>query len=833
MAEHISLSRELPEEGALSYDFLRAEGLRLLQSLAGEVWTDYNAHDPGITLLEQLCYAITDVAYRIDLDIGDLLYNKDDHAFEYEFGPAQILTCNPVTLLDIRKVIIDVPGVKNAWVEKVRQPQPPLYYHPSDCSLHLVNADNAETVEVKGLYRITFEKEELSQDTGTRLLAEVKKRLHACRGLCEDFEEILLLDAEPVKLHGSIMIGHTDDVDELVANVMYRLARYLSPRVPFHTMQEMLDKGKRIDEIFDGPTLAHGFIDDDELLRYDLKSEVRVSELIREIMKEDGILVVNELRISSGSSHALDEWILELDPAKAPKLDFKGTSKRLTFQKKGLLVKIDWERVHQLFQHMLTTDRAQPLERAFRDILMPEPEDWQLADYYSIQNQLPATYGIGHHGLPDSATQARHDQRQNLKAYLVFFEQLLADYLMQLDHVKKLLGFETLDGKSYFKQSLLGAVPGLEEVLVSKQAYETYLEEDEEGEPRTRRNRFLNHLLAIFGENFHSYSTLQQGFAKDREHAALELIEDKSLFLKEYPDLSKDRGKGFDYSREAWHTANVSGLAKRISRKLGIRDYTCRPLAETPTEGFHLIEHVLLRPHPQDVFQYTDGLTARTIDHFEAGHASGWTRCVTRDHRLIKGDLIAIKGADAYAGQHEAYPLGLDTFEINIPFTGLPKEKVIWRHAGLDTRYLVLTHLIPEVVASRVPEFTTCKAPDHRLEEHERIRIIGDAKYDGVYQVTNLTEDTFDIPRKFQQGKNRIRWVPENVMKDPYSLQVTLIFPNWVGRFQDETFRQFTEKMVRQETPAHLTVYVQWVGSDEMEELDEAYQDFLTALKTR
>ena len=34
------------------------------QKFSGEKWTDYNYHDPGITLLEQICYAITDLGYK-------------------------------------------------------------------------------------------------------------------------------------------------------------------------------------------------------------------------------------------------------------------------------------------------------------------------------------------------------------------------------------------------------------------------------------------------------------------------------------------------------------------------------------------------------------------------------------------------------------------------------------------------------------------------------------------------------------------------------------------------------------------------------------------------
>ena len=122
----MTISKTLPGESALNYEFLRAEGIRHIQRLAGHIWTDHNIHDPGITILEQLCYAITDLSYRIDKDIPDLLGRVGESTYSELYGPASILTVNPVTMLDIRKVIIDIPGVKNAWVEKVN----PAVLHP-------------------------------------------------------------------------------------------------------------------------------------------------------------------------------------------------------------------------------------------------------------------------------------------------------------------------------------------------------------------------------------------------------------------------------------------------------------------------------------------------------------------------------------------------------------------------------------------------------------------------------------------------------------------------------------------------------------------------------
>ncbi len=57
----------------LDFDKLRSEGIAYLGKLAGKIWTDHNVHDPGITILESLCYALLDPGYRTNLPVEDIL----------------------------------------------------------------------------------------------------------------------------------------------------------------------------------------------------------------------------------------------------------------------------------------------------------------------------------------------------------------------------------------------------------------------------------------------------------------------------------------------------------------------------------------------------------------------------------------------------------------------------------------------------------------------------------------------------------------------------------------------------------------------------------------
>ena len=793
--------------------------------MAGNTWTDHNTHDPGITMLEQLCYAITDLAYRIDYDIKDLLGTDEGSSYSDLFGPATVLTINPVTPLDLRKIVIDVEGVKNAWVEKVPQ-----------ATLGQSAGEENAVAQPKGLYRVLVEKDELVE-VGPGLLTHVRAKLQACRGVCEDFEEVQLLDPQYIRLQGSIDIsGTVDDVNQLVADVLFSVASHLSPQVSFYTLQQLLEKGKRTDEIFDGPLLTHGFVDNDELLRHTRKQEIHTSDVIREIMDVEGVLAIDELSIASGTD-TVKSWLLPLDPVKTPKLDVRNIRdalKDLRFTSQGLEASVNPGQVEELYKEktkaLLTRRALHPEEQ---DILLPETQDRKLSSYYSIQNHLPANYGIGISGLPGSAPEERKAEAKQLKAYLALFEQLLANYFSQVAHFRDLVSFEGEDTRTYFPQSLLGAISGLEEVLESKESYLAFLHEKSSDAQVNlkRKNRFLNHLLARFGEQFTSYGMLQ-GASKEDYEAAKKLIADKSRFLRDYPGLSGKRAKGYDYFQSYWQNDNISGLEKRIARKLGIEDCTRRNLGDGDTEGFHMIEHILLRPHSKDPYLFRAHYTPAKITAFEASETAGHTRCVSEGHTLQEGEQIRIRGAANFDKEYFVRTAGAGFFEIEETFQAPPTEATC-RRTQPDLRYWILTKPVLAFSASPQQGHTSCEVMEHQLQEGDRIEIAGTQHYDGIHQITGVTEKGFDILTPFVEEETTGRWMRAGALADPYSLQLTFVLPEWMERYQNQQLKSFVENTIREETPAHLTVYIQWLSQPSMQLFDRAFHRFLSAIHKR
>ncbi len=673
----LTLSTAPLEHSAMDYAFLRQAGMRHLERLAGQVWTDFNAHDPGITILEQVCYALTDLGYRINYELPDLLTRAGEPTYDSLYSPAQILTSQPVTLGDLRKLVIDVEGVKNAWIEPIEAQTIPLFFQASENALSLQgDALTAEPIYLKGLYRVLIEiSDVLYIDSAVQqqeIIRQVAHRLHANRGLAEDFEEIRILEPESIQVQANIEIEAVEDAEAVLLEIYRRVADYISPSVRFYTLSQLLAAGKPIDEIFEGPLLEHGFIDSEELRQAQRRTVLHTSDLIRAIMDVVGVRAVRTISLAAGG--APEAWSLNLDPNKVPKLDPRGSA--ITLERNRLAAGVNVASVvNTHYQALRHATARHNLALGERDLQPPPGRDRHLENYYSLQHQFPATYGIGVMGLPESATPQRQAQAKQLKAYLMFFDQLLVNYFSQLAHMKDLFSFSGRTDPTYFSQPIDDPRLGLDGIRrLEPAAHQARLQQIAENPYVTeaqpdfrRRNRFLNHLLARFAEQFTDYSLILYGVMSEVGSLAVEkLVQDKQTFLQDYPQLSQARGTGFNYLLP-WSSTNSSGLEQRLRRKLGLGE---------PAERFYVVEHILLRPMADDLQQ-------------------------------------------------------------QVPLLADPR------------------------------------------------------------------------------------------LKDPYSLQISFVFPNWPPRFKNPDFRAFIERTIREETPAHLTLTLHWLNQPAMTAFETAYQDWL------
>src|SRR5262249_38394475 len=126
-----------------------------------------------------------------------------------------------------------------------------------------------ERILFRGLYQVQLDplpKAGMPPSTANIEIANcVLGRLLAQRGLCEDFEPPQPLCSEEIAVKATIETDSTKNGPEILAQIYQRLADYIAPPIRFYTLDQMLDSGARVEEIFEGPPLQRGFIKAEEL----------------------------------------------------------------------------------------------------------------------------------------------------------------------------------------------------------------------------------------------------------------------------------------------------------------------------------------------------------------------------------------------------------------------------------------------------------------------------------------------------------------------------------------------------------------------------------------
>jgi len=293
------------EQISMDYARLRDEGVNLLGRLAGMQWTDFNTHDPGITILEQLCYAITDLGYRIAYSMPELLAGGDAGLP----GPEAILPSDPVTPADVRKAALDVDGVGNAWVEDTGG-EPPFYHDAASAELRLrpgAALSDAAPVQMRGLIRVVVQTTE--QISGEAALTQVAARLHAGRALGSDLA-VSLVGVTQVDLQVALETGVVDDPAQLAAEILDAIEGYLAPSARFLGRADAGAQGRTLADLLEGPLLAHGFVDQ----LPEQRRTVYVSDLLHAILDVPAVKAVRSLVLRGAAPAAAGRRISRRGP---------------------------------------------------------------------------------------------------------------------------------------------------------------------------------------------------------------------------------------------------------------------------------------------------------------------------------------------------------------------------------------------------------------------------------------------------------------------------------------------------------------------------------------
>ncbi|WEN13757.1 hypothetical protein PY254_10925 [Rhodanobacter sp. AS-Z3] len=942
---------------SVDYYQLRRQGIGHVQQAGSQQWTDYNIHDPGITILEALCYAITDVGYRVEWNIEDILapaVPAADPARPYPdqtfYTAREVLTVNPPTIADFRRLLIDLPGVSDAWVlckscacevsywaycdltgnlllqygQPASPPNPAsetwvlgLYeslleldddpelgdlndrlveqnsvYHDSDgahpilmelrfpdiallerdawqrfltddasfadteafsieltrlgatrtynvfdlpdpadrhaylrqqwggvfyVSLSISFSGSPAVIDIQNAALRVFADDAVRNTVGaeawrTRFtdatsagfvlryrkkakaaaaaVAGAKAALQQQRNLGEDYCLIDCAGAEQVAVCADIEVRPDADIERVQAGIWFALEQYMTPPVPFRTLQELQGRDVAVEDIFNGPALANGFIEDADLAAAQLKTMLHTSDMIHLLMDIDGVLAVNQLRMTKYDDEGLvvagaadpvwinDQpiydpartsaaWLLAISPRHQPRLYLNQS--RFLFYKDGLpfLPRMD-EATDTLNQLRGDADRPKD-PGAPNDLPVPAGVYRQPEDYFPVQNSFPLTYGIGPDGLPPRALPARKAQARNLKAYLLVFEQLLGNALAQLAHSSDLFSLDASITRTYFvKQLDASTIKDLTDIAdpikLTRAAVEALVETP--AGFQTRRNAFLDHLLARFGEQFNEYTLLLTQATGDVV-AKEQLIASKIAFLRRYPAVSHDRARAFNYQIEPNAPGNEPGIKQRINLLLGYPDLSYQWTAGAPVAGVYLVDYQLVDGLGTAQLEGTLSVTAGSV-----GNAGEGAYRVLLDRMILdeaytvapvaggKFGLVLDEVSSAEIGRSPA------TFATAAEALALKAMLLSW---SAGARILVIEHILL------------------------RPKFIGDALYPACCEDSCSTCGS----------------------ADPYSFRLTYVMPGWTAQYTDNLdLRRYANRTIERETPSHLLAKTCWVGND-------------------
>lgn len=769
------IRRRPKDDGPLNFWSLRAEGLAAVQALSGERWTDYNLHDPGVTILEQLCYALTGLVYRADFPVADHLATPDG---DLDFAalalhPADVaFPCRPTTARDYRQLLLD-------HLERA-----------IDASVEPAGSDEGAP---RGVWRAQLRLPHGAHDDGTQVEREALRLLRANRNLGEDFEaEAARVEPRWCELQAEIEIGGPRDAADVLAEVYLFCERWIEAAEPLAGLLSLRAQGATLEEAFDRPPVQRGVAQGSSARG----QRLFVADLMAGLEAVEGVQGVRSLAlVVQGHAHRDSVqrqgagWALRLRvPDTGPQ-----AAEQIVLTRRGTTVQPDALRVHTRYLDLLAAERSNqaappggfmgPRPRGVHRTLGPHP---------ALQDLFPAVYGINHFGLEPGAR--RHDQAMawQLKGYLALFDQVLAHAGEQLAHVREL--FTVGDGaRQTYWWRMLGeaSIPGITHELYTDDAQRieraVYHGHDDYED---RKGRLVDYLLSLHGES-HPQSTLRQ-FPGPYSPAELEsmLFQSKLAMLRDIVRFSRDRAAAFDDSRPAWdEPGNESGLQRRVGLLLAFRHTHTRSLVEA-LQRKGLEPSASARGEHRERPEHWQRLALPPVPATALPRLGAFA-----ERQVSEAALRAGASADRYG----IVPRAGGGVQL---FLGPDEHGGYWR----------LGHFDDEAAAAR--EAAQLRAGLLRIDQEA----------EGLFVVEHLLLRPIGESAAHQQLRE------QGVLDDSdLDLRLSVVLPAWPMRCREPNFRELAAETVLLNTPAHLQSHCLWLEYGAMRDFERRLRHWLKA----
>ncbi len=470
------------------YTALQQKTLSELQRLSGEVWTDFNAHDPGVTIADISNYVLTELDYKLGFDLIDYMTTSNGEFSSERYGlfsPMDVYPTNPVTKNDYRELI-------HAAFPTLERVKVNCDIDTGDFTIHIECSPFDSNIDIK---------------------ERVMDYFHKYRNLCENLSSVTIVEAIQLSLHSEIVLESGGDATYILAKIYYCIMRYLAGSISVERQDMHSIRGVSYEDLFDGA------INGVEVTIP--KQRGTEQELIKLLKRIKGVRRIKTCYFVNQEGHIVNDF----------KDGYRVTIPKVTedFRVNILIdntsMSIDMNRFTESLQALYfsrTSKRYKPqdakkcevpiynntpLKGVFRDVF----------SHSSIVNDFPQCY------------QYRESNTSSITTYLSLFDSLIKRGLRELKELKQLLSIEDTGSTILSRMQVQESVDGKEGV--SSELYRnTY-------EIKMAYLDMLDHLYGV--ESYPSWMS-NMNYYGDSENV---IVSRRMALLRNIPELTRNKFK--------------------------------------------------------------------------------------------------------------------------------------------------------------------------------------------------------------------------------------------------------------------------------------------------
>jgi hypothetical protein len=516
-----TISKKSHNDNPDSFEHFYQLGLTYIQQLSGHLWTDYNTHDPGMTILEQVCYALTDLVYRCEFDVADYLSEPSGNIDYRAHGLAlaqDIIPAYPQQIEEYETWLLSrLPELDKVWLRWSE--------HGSQLGIYTINA------QLNHFYALSQQCSDFghSHDHTQQQTAinRIRREFYGVRALGEDLAAIELTGQYPLTLTATIHIS--DDVThvtQLVANIYDQINLWLESNT--QTTPAYVLKGS--------------------------------------LLAEEGIQRIDLLQFSQYNAERSEptpiDKIAPFSYLRLPELSTRSGIEIIQFQHP---VNIDYSDLIIQIEQLQQQRRVAQLKTTHSPTL-PTGRYFDFSRYESIQTLFPRNYHLAP-GTANHYHARQQGQRHQLRSYLLLFDQLMANFCDDIAGLNSLFSLSLASEETYHNHLLQDDefYNISEHYPQDASARLAQLRSQLDDYPK-RKNRIFNYLLALYSEHFPE--TLHRQFNPYFSAQALEkqLLKYKQAFILNITAMTTGRGIGDNLLLPG----HQGGYSQRLSLLLGL-----------------------------------------------------------------------------------------------------------------------------------------------------------------------------------------------------------------------------------------------------------------------